>query len=111
MTFVITRACLGSKDRSCVEVCPVDCFYDVRKKSYNDKYQKPPKGDDVGMLMINPDECIDCGACEAECPVNAIYQDSNVPDEMKEFLEYPNEELLTLTDEELDSMRCTSKTI
>ena len=56
MTYVITEPCIGTKDQSCVEVCPLDCIYDA--------------GD---HFMINPEECIDCGACEPECPVEAIY--------------------------------------
>jgi NAD-dependent dihydropyrimidine dehydrogenase PreA subunit len=52
VTYVITEPCIGTKDQSCVEVCPVDCIYDA--------------GD---HFMINPEECIDCGACEPECPV------------------------------------------
>jgi NAD-dependent dihydropyrimidine dehydrogenase PreA subunit len=54
MTYVITEPCIGTKDQSCVEVCPVDCIYDA--------------GD---QFLINPEECIDCGACEPECPVEA----------------------------------------
>jgi len=80
MTYVVTKPCLGTKDRSCVEVCPVDCFYDIRKKEYNEKYGVAVgenSGDDnsggdeaedgdarTGMLLIHPDECINCGACE-----------------------------------------------
>ena len=56
MTYVVTWRCLGTKDRSCVEVCPVDCFYDIRKRSYNKKYGVPVEGEDgdrqVGQLMI-----------------------------------------------------------
>jgi ferredoxin len=55
MTHVITAACIGSKDQSCVEVCPVDCIYETEQ-----------------MLVIHPGECIDCGACIPECPVEAI---------------------------------------
>jgi len=109
MTYVITKACIGAKDRSCVEVCPVDCFYNIAKKEYNDKYGVEAKGDDYGMLMIDPDECIDCGACEAECPTGSIFQDSNVPEELTEFMEYPEKELSQLSDEEKDNIRCTSK--
>jgi len=58
MTYVITEPCIGTKDNSCVEVCPVDCIYVGERKSY-----------------INPTECIDCGACEEECPVSAITVD------------------------------------
>jgi NAD-dependent dihydropyrimidine dehydrogenase PreA subunit len=62
MTYVITEPCIGTKDQSCVEVCPVDCIYDA--------------GD---QFLINPEECIDCGACEPECPVEAIYPEDEVP--------------------------------
>ena len=110
MAFVITKSCIGSKDRSCVEVCPVDCFYDIKKKEYNDKYGlAPAKEGDYGMLMIHPDECIDCGACVQECPTDAIYEYSEVPDDMKEFIGLAEKELNALSDEELESARCTSK--
>src|SRR5437764_697509 len=55
MTYVVTDACIRCKYMDCVEVCPVDCFYEGEN-----------------MLVINPDECIDCGVCEPECPVDAI---------------------------------------
>ena len=60
MTYVVTENCIRCKYMDCVEVCPVDCFY-------------------VGenMLVINPDECIDCGVCEPECPAEAILPDSD----------------------------------
>jgi ferredoxin len=59
MTYVVTDACIRCKYMDCVEVCPVDCFYE---------------GDN--MLVINPSECIDCGVCEPECPVEAILPDT-----------------------------------
>jgi len=64
MARVVTEPCVGAKHGDCVEVCPVDCFYEL--------------GD---MLIINPDDCIDCGACEAECPTEAIVADDDA-DEM-----------------------------
>ena len=110
MTYVVTKTCLGTKDRSCVEVCPVDCFYNIKKKKYNDKFSLGLAADgEAGMLMINPDECINCGACETECPVEAIYEDSSVPEEYKEFIVVNEEETSALTDEELEATRCTSK--
>lgn len=109
MAYVVTLPCIGTKDRSCVEVCPVDCFYNIKKKKYNDRYNKEAKGDDVGMLMIHPDECINCGACETECPVQAIYEDSGVPEEYKEFVGHNQEETVGMSNEELDAARCTSK--
>ncbi len=75
MTFVVGENCIKCKHTDCVEVCPVDCFYEG-----------------PNMLVINPDECIDCALCEPECPVDAIYADDELPDDQKEFLEL-NEEL------------------
>jgi ferredoxin len=96
-----------------VEVCPVDCFYDVRKKKFNTKYGVEVEGEEgdevVGLLVIHPDECINCGACETECPVEAIYEDSGVPDDMQEFTQINEEETVSLSDEELDKLRCTAK--
>ena len=60
MTYVVTENCIRCKYMDCVEVCPVDCFY---------------AGEN--MLVINPDECIDCGVCEPECPAEAIFPDSD----------------------------------
>jgi ferredoxin len=59
MTYVVTEACIKCKYMDCVEVCPVDCFYEGEN-----------------MVVINPDECIDCGVCEPECPAEAIIPDS-----------------------------------
>ena len=59
MTFVVTDICIKCKYTDCVEVCPVDCFYEGEN-----------------MLVIHPDECIDCGVCEPECPIDAIIPDS-----------------------------------
>lgn len=110
MAYVVTKPCLGTKDRSCVEVCPVDCFYNIKKKKYNDLFGAALCADgEEGMLMIHPDECINCGACETECPVEAIYEDSGVPAEYKDFVKINEEETLGLSDEELDTHRCTSK--
>ena len=64
MTYIIAEPCIGTKDASCVDVCPVDCIYEAE-----DQY------------FIHPDECIDCGACEPECPVNEIYPEDARPAE------------------------------
>tara|TARA_E500000178_G_C16825014_1_gene663337 strand:+ start:470 stop:808 length:339 start_codon:yes stop_codon:yes gene_type:complete len=58
MTYLVNDNCIKCKHTDCVEVCPVDCFYEGEN-----------------MLVINPDECIDCGVCEPECPVDAIITD------------------------------------
>ena len=70
MTYVVTDNCIMCKYTDCVEVCPVDCFYEGEN-----------------TLAIHPDECIDCGACEPVCPVEAITQDRRVEDEDKPFIE------------------------
>ena len=70
MTYVITEPCIDVLDKSCVEVCPVDCIYEGPE-----------------MLYIHPDECIDCGACEPVCPVTAIFAEDDVPDQYKEYTE------------------------
>lgn len=70
MTRVITSACIGTKDTSCVDVCPVDCIHPHKDDDGHDNAE---------MLYIDPDECIDCGACESACPVEAIFPDDEVP--------------------------------
>jgi NAD-dependent dihydropyrimidine dehydrogenase PreA subunit len=77
MPYVIGKACIGTKDTACVEVCPVDCIH--------------PKKEDPGFdaseqLYIDPDVCIDCGVCEPECPVEAIYAGDSVPAEEEPFI-------------------------
>lgn len=74
MTFVITEQCIRCKYTDCVEVCPVDCFYEG-----------------PNFLVINPDECIDCALCEPECPVNAIYSEDDLPEKYQDYLELNKE--------------------
>ena len=76
MTFVIAQPCLGTKDTSCVEVCPVDCIHPTKD---DEKFEQET------MLYINPDECIDCGACVPECPVDAIFDEADLPVKWSEF--------------------------
>ena len=70
MTFVVTEQCIKCKYTDCVEVCPVDCFYEG-----------------PNFLVINPDECIDCALCEPECPVDAILSEDDLPEEYHKYLE------------------------
>lgn len=70
MTHVVTKPCFGCKYTDCVVVCPVDCFREGEK-----------------MLYIEPADCIDCGQCVAECPVEAIFLDEDVPDRWRDFIE------------------------
>ena len=68
MPYVVTDACVDVKDRSCIAECPVDCIYEGGR-----------------MLYINPEECIDCGACEPACPTDAIYWADDLPEDKKKF--------------------------
>ena len=70
MTHIVTESCIKCKYTDCVDVCPVDCFHEG-----------------PNMLVIDPDECIDCAVCIPECPVNAIYAEEDVPADQKEWLE------------------------
>jgi len=108
MAYVVTEPCIGTKDRACVEVCPVDCFYNFDSQELNTRVGKPaPRPGDNGMLVINPDECIHCSACEPECPVNAIFEDSEVADET--WSELNKKTCEAMSAEELDAARVTSK--
>ncbi len=77
MTYVITEPCIGVKDAACTEVCPVDCIHPTKEE---DGFEA------AEQLYINPDECIDCGACEPACPVTAIFEQSAVPVEWRDYL-------------------------
>jgi NAD-dependent dihydropyrimidine dehydrogenase PreA subunit len=68
MTYVIAEQCVDVKDRACIEECPVDCIYEGGR-----------------MLYINPDECVDCGACEPVCPVEAIFYEDDLPSEWQAY--------------------------
>jgi NAD-dependent dihydropyrimidine dehydrogenase PreA subunit len=69
MTYVISSACVDVMHKSCVQVCPVDCIYEGAR-----------------ALYINPDECVDCGACKLECEVGAIYYETDLPDDEQQHL-------------------------
>jgi NAD-dependent dihydropyrimidine dehydrogenase PreA subunit len=68
VTYVIAQPCVDLKDKACIEECPVDCIYEGER-----------------MLYIHPDECVDCGACEPVCPVEAIYYEDDVPEQWKDY--------------------------
>ncbi len=68
MTYVIAEPCVDVHDRACVEECPVDCIYDGLRKGY-----------------IQPDECVECGACEPVCPVTAIFHEEDLPPEWRHY--------------------------
>ncbi|UQA90611.1 ferredoxin [Streptomyces halobius] len=68
MTYVIAQPCVDVKDKSCIEECPVDCIYEGRR-----------------MLYIHPDECVDCGACEPVCPVEAVFYEDDLPPDWTDY--------------------------
>jgi NAD-dependent dihydropyrimidine dehydrogenase PreA subunit len=82
MTYVITQKCVGTCDTACVDVCPCDCIIgpvpldQLRSVPLADRAKQFPRV----QMFIDPDNCIDCNACVAECPVDAIYSDDDVPD-------------------------------
>lgn len=86
MTHVVTSACVDHKYQDCVAVCPVEAFREAEN-----------------YLVIDPDECIDCAACVAECPVEAIFADTDLPDEQEEWLDRNEEEAPNLPLAEGDS--------
>lgn len=79
MTYVIALPCVDVKDRACVDECPVDCIYEGERSLY-----------------IHPDECVDCGACEPVCPVEAIYYEDDLPSEWSDYYT-ANVEFFTMT--------------
>jgi len=74
MTWLVGEQCINCKLGDCVEICPVECFHEG-----------------PNMLVIDPDECIDCGLCEPECPVDAIFADDEIPEGQEKFLELNKE--------------------
>jgi ferredoxin len=70
MAFVVAEPCVKCKYTDCVDVCPVECFFEGEN-----------------MLVISPDECIDCGACVPECPAEAIFDEDEVPEQWEEYIE------------------------
>jgi ferredoxin len=94
MTYVITEPCIGTKDASCVDVCPVDCIHST---------------DDDEQYFIDPDKCIDCEACVFVCPVNAIYYEEDVPEEWRSYTQKNKDYFQAMTDEERRAFRTRSE--
>jgi NAD-dependent dihydropyrimidine dehydrogenase PreA subunit len=111
MTYIIAEPCVNTKDRACVEVCPVDCIYEYVEEAGAFVVPDPstgagmdktviPRGQSVHipgdgadqnllktMLFIHPDECIDCGACESVCPVTAIFAEADTPEQWNSYVD------------------------
>lgn len=77
MSYYIAEPCIGTKDTACVEVCPVDCIHPTKD---DDKFEE------AKQLYIDPEVCIDCGACEPVCPVTAIFPEEELPDKWQEYV-------------------------
>lgn len=71
MTYVIAEPCIGVKDKGCIDVCPMDCIHGT---------------DDDKMLYIDPEDCIDCGACVPACPADAIFPEAELPERWKPYI-------------------------
>ncbi len=78
MPHIIAEPCIGTKDASCVDVCPVDCIHPTKNAAENP---------DAKQLYIDPDTCIDCGLCVDECPVQAIFPKDDLPAEWHQYIE------------------------
>ena len=97
MAYVITEPCIGTCDQSCVKVCPVDCIHtkveidrktvtEVELNHLNEERRKQISKDKKLQLYIDPEICIDCGACLPECPVDAIFEADNVPAKWNKYI-------------------------
>ncbi len=84
MAYIIAEPCVGTCDTACVEVCPVDCIH-PKKEDWDAKGYDENNLEDK-LLYIDPEECIDCGACEPECPVEAIFEEREVPEEWNTYI-------------------------
>lgn len=95
MTYIIAEPCVNTTDTACVDVCPVDCIY-LNDASNEKALQKAGlvsdpimiDGKALNILLIHPSECIDCGACEPECPPAAIFAESETPAKWAEYIDY-----------------------
>ena len=89
MAFVITEPCIGYCDTSCVDVCPVDCIHGPMSVEEIEEIREADEMEKLAtvQLYIDPDICIDCGACEPECPVEAIFEEDDVPSKWSNYIE------------------------
>jgi NAD-dependent dihydropyrimidine dehydrogenase PreA subunit len=78
VTYIIAEPCINTKDTACVDVCPVDCIHPKKDEEEFASFE---------MLYIDPDECIDCGACVPACPVAAIFAQEDLPEKWAQFVE------------------------
>lgn len=101
MTYIVMSPCIGTRDTACVQVCPVECFYSKGSNAADFK-------DGGEFLVINPEECIDCGACVPECPVSAILPEEEVPEEEQEYIQINYKFFADKSPDELEEARMTA---
>ena len=82
MAYIIAEPCIGTKDTTCVDVCPVDCIHPAKNRAYHGGTKN---FDEAPQLYINPQECIDCGACVPVCPVTAIFVLEDLPEKCANY--------------------------
>ena len=87
MAFIIAEPCVGTCDTACVDVCPVDCIHGPIDKDGLGAEVPGLDTSDGKQLYIDPEECIDCGACEPECPVEAIFEEDMLPTEWTKYID------------------------
>ncbi len=87
MAYIIAEPCIGTKDTACVDVCPVDCIHPAKNRDYRGgpENQGTKNFDEVPQLYIDPQECIDCGACVPVCPVTAIFVLEDLPEKWANY--------------------------
>ena len=89
MAHSVVSPCVGTRDTACMKVCPVNCFYDVPLSDLGiENPEEAADNEDMKkMLLIHPEECIDCGLCVPECPVAAVFPNDEVPDDETQWIE------------------------
>ena len=109
MAHSVTSPCVGTHDTACMQVCPVNCFYDVPLAELGE--EEPPEAEEnedfKKILIIHPEECIDCGLCIPECPVNAIYPNEEVPEEEQKWIDLNANWFEGKDSDQLDEYRIT----
>ena len=86
MAYIIAEPCVGTCDTACVDVCPVDCIHGPHDPEGRGAEVATLDSLEGKQLYINPDECIDCGACEPECPVTAIFEEGDLPEKWEKYI-------------------------
>ncbi len=87
MPYIICEPCIGTKDTACVDACPVDCIHPKRDEGAGYRYGVDIDYETTDQLYIDPEDCIECGACQPVCPVSAIFPEDEVPSEWEIYVQ------------------------